>query len=424
MRKVWVVIRREFTEKVRNKWFIISTVVVPFLMAAVVVLPILMAERGGGHRVIAVVDMTTSDFGLEVTRRLNASERVTATWVQAAVVEMESAADSLTRLVGLKRLDGYLLVSDETVEDGRAEYRGSNISSLSDMQSMQRLLRQAVLVERLDRVGVDPELVQQAQIPVTMETVGIRGGKLTDETGESRFFFAYAVWFVLYVAILVYGVQVMGSVVEEKTSRIIEVLVSSLRPFQLLAGKVLGVGAVGLFQFLIWGVSAWALIRHRDVVLGVVGIDVPTGSGFRLPDVSAATLAIIVTFFLLGYFLYAAMFAAVAAMSSSEAEARQAQTPVVMLLVLPSILLIGILQQPDSGLAVTLSLMPFSSPIAMPVRWAAAHVPFQEVAASIALLIVALWSVTWIAARIYRVGILMYGKRPNLRELARWVRTT
>jgi len=423
MRKVWVVIRREFTEKVRNKWFIISTLLVPLLMASAIVLPILLAERGGGHRAIAVIDMTTTEFGLHVTDRLDAAERVTATRIKTEVVDMEETADSLTELVGLKRLDGYLVVSDETVEDGRAEYRGANISSLTDMQAMERLLRQSVLVERLDRVGVDPELVQRAQIPVTMQTIGIRGGKLTDESGEARFFFAYTVWFVLYIAILIYGVQVMGSVVEEKTSRIIEVLVSSLRPFQLLAGKVLGVGTVGLFQFMIWGVSAWVLIRHRDVVLGVLGIEVPTGSGFRLPNVTAGTLAIIVTFFLLGYFLYAAMFAAVAAMSSSEAEARQAQTPVVMLLVLPSVLLIGLLQQPDSVLAVTLSLIPFSSPIAMPVRWAAAEVPLPEVLASVGLLLIALWLVTWIAARIYRVGILMYGKRPNLKELLRWVRT-
>jgi ABC-2 type transport system permease protein len=423
MRKVWVVVRREFTEKVRNKWFIISTLVVPVLMAAVVVLPILLAERGGGHRSIAVLDLTTSDFGENVAQRLDAVDRLTASLVEVELVDLESAADSLTGLVGLKRLDGYLLVSDETVEDGRAEYRGSNISSLTDMQSMERRLRQAVLVERLERVGVDPSLVERAQIPVNMETVGIRGGELTDESGEARFFFAYTVWFVLYIAILVYGVQVMGAVVEEKTSRIIEVLVSSLRPFQLLAGKVLGVGAVGLFQFMIWGVSAWALIRHRDVVLGVLGISAPTGSGFRLPEVTAGTLAIIVTFFLLGYFLYAAMFAAVAAMSSSEAEARQAQTPVVMLLVLPSVLLIGILQQPDSTLALTLSIVPFSSPIAMPVRWAAAEVPPVEVAASVGALVVTLWLVTWIAARIYRVGILMYGKRPNIKELVRWVRT-
>jgi ABC-2 type transport system permease protein len=292
------------------------------------------------------------------------------------------------------------------------------------MSILERLLREAVLVERLDRVGVDPAIVSQAQIPVRLRTVSIRGGELTDESGESAFLLAYAVWFVLYISILLYGVQVMGSVVEEKTSRVIEVLVSSLRPFQLLAGKVVGVGAVGLFQLLIWGASAWLLFQKRDVLLGLVGVDVPGGQGFNFPEVSLVTLGIVLVYFLLGYFLYAAMFAAVAAMSNSEAEARQAQAPVVMLLIIPTILMLGILQQPDGGLAVSLSLIPFCSPIAMPVRWAAAPVPASELFASMAILVLTLLLVVWIAARIYRVGILMYGKRPTPRELFRWIRAS
>jgi ABC-2 type transport system permease protein len=154
----------------------------------------------------------------------------------------------------------------------------------------------------------------------------------------------------------------------------------------------------------------------------MLGVDAALGQEMPLPEISAATVVIFLVYFLLGYFLYAAMFAAVASMSSSEAEARQAQTPVVMLLVIPSILMIGIIQQPDSGMAATLSLVPFTSPIAMPVRWAAAAVPLREVVASVAVLLFTLWLVTWIAARIYRVGILMYGKRPSPRELVRWVR--
>jgi ABC-2 type transport system permease protein len=313
-------------------------------------------------------------------------------------------------------------VTDEAVEDGQVEYRGSNVSSFNDMRMLQRLVREAVLIERLDRVGVDPALVAQAQIPVQMRTVNIRGGRVTEESGEARFLLAYAVWLLLYIAILLYGVQVMGSVVEEKTTRVIEVLISSLKPFQLLAGKVVGVGAVGLFQFLIWGVCGWVLFRRRDQVLQMLGVDAALGQEMPLPEISAATVVIFLVYFLLGYFLYAAMFAAVASMSSSEAEARQAQTPVVMLLVIPSILMIGIIQQPDSGMAATLSLVPFTSPIAMPVRWAAAAVPLREVVASVAVLLFTLWLVTWIAARIYRVGILMYGKRPSPRELVRWVR--
>jgi ABC-2 type transport system permease protein len=422
MRKIWVVIRREFVEKVRNKWFIISTVLGPLLMASFVVLPILLAEKGASERRIAVLDVGTDNFAGRLVDWLNGPVPVDATLMQVDLAELESIADSLTAAVGTKHLDGYLIVSDEAIEDGEVEYRGSNVSSMADMQVLEQVIRQAVLTERLDRAGVDPLVVAQAQGRVRMRTTNIRGGELTDESGATTFMLAYGVWLLLYMSILLYGVQVMGAVVEEKTSRVIEVLISSLRPFQLLAGKVVGVGAVGLFQLLIWSVSAWVLFQKRDAVLGLFGIEVAGGQSFSLPGISLAAVAIVLAYFVLGYFLYAAMFAAVAAMSNSEAEARQAQTPVVMLLVIPSVLMLGILQQPDGSMAVALSLIPFCSPIAMPVRWAAATVPASEMVASIAILAFTLWLVIWVAARIYRVGILMHGKRPTPRELIRWVR--
>jgi len=416
MRKIWVVIRREFVEKVRNKWFIISTVLGPLLMASLVVLPILLAEKGASERRIAVLDVGTDNFAGRLVDWLNGPVPVDATLMQVDLAELESIADSLTAAVGTKHLDGYLIVSDEAIEDGEVEYRGSNVSSMADMQVLEQVIRQAVLTERLDRAGVDPLVVAQAQGRVRMRTTNIRGGELTDESGATTFMLAYGVWLLLYMSILLYGVQVMGAVVEEKTSRVIEVLISSLRPFQLLAGKVVGVGAVGLFQLLIWSVSAWVLFQKRDAVLGLFGIEVAGGQSFSLPGISLAAVAIVLAYFVLGYFLYAAMFAAVAAMSNSEAEARQAQTPVVMLLIIPSVLMLGILQQPDGAMAVALSL------IAMPVRWAAATVPASEMVASVAILAFTLWLVIWVAARIYRVGILMHGKRPTPRELIRWVR--
>ena len=422
MRKIWVVIRREFVEKVRNKWFIISTVLGPLLMASLVVLPILLAEKGASERRIAVLDVGTDNFAGRLVDWLNGPVPVDATLMQVDLAELESIADSLTAAVGTKHLDGYLIVSDEAIEDGEVEYRGSNVSSMADMQVLEQVIRQAVLTERLDRAGVDPLVVAQAQGRVRMRTTNIRGGELTDESGAKTLMLAYGVWLLLYMSILLYGVQVMGAVVEEKASRVIEVLICSLRPFQLLAGKVVGVGAVGLFQLLIWSVSAWVLFQKRDAVLGLFGIEVAGGQSFSLPGISLAAVAIVLAYFVLGYFLYAAMFAAVAAMSNSEAEARQAQTPVVMLLIIPSVLMLGILQQPDGSMAVALSLIPFCSPIAMPVRWAAATVPASEMVASVAILAFTLWLVIWVAARIYRVGILMHGKRPTPRELIRWVR--
>jgi ABC-2 type transport system permease protein len=423
MHKIWVVVRREFVERVRNKWFVISTVVGPVLMALFIFLPFLLAESGGRHRSIAVVDLTTGGFGKRVATVVNASGSMSASRLVAGSISLEAIEDSLAHLVGAKALDGFLIISDEVVELGRAEYRGSNVSSLTDMRILERMLREVVLVERLGRVGIDPTVVSAAQLPVQLSTVNIRGGRVTEESGESAFLLGYIMWFILYLAILLYGLQVMGSVVEEKTSRVIEVLISSLRPFQLLAGKVGGVGAVGLFQLLIWGIAARLLLTRRQQLAEIVGLEMGAGQAITLPTVPLGLMLVFLLYFLLGYFLYAAMFAAVGAMSSTESEARQAQTPVVMLLAIPAIMLIAVLDRPDGSLAVVLSMVPFSSPIAMPVRWAATEVPLTELALSVALIAVTVVAVTWLAARIYRVGILMYGKRPGPRELIRWVGT-
>lgn len=425
MHKLFVVIRREFLERVRTKWFLIGTVLGPVFMGMVIVLPIIMAERGGSDRTIIVLDASADDFGGRLTEALQQLPRLSVTRRPVPLAELEVRAEELAAEVGTTALDGFLMVTDNTVEDGRAEYRGANVSSMSDMRTMQATLRGMVFAERLRREGVEPAIVGRAQIPVELATVKIVDGKVTGESGEASFFLAYVIWFLLYMAILIYGVQVMGAVVEEKSTRIVEVLVSSLKPFQLLAGKVIGVGAVGLLQLGIWLAAGKLLLdRRADVArwLGQPDEAVAALGSMGLPEVPLATIVIFLTYFVLGYFLYAAMFAAVAAMVNTEAEARQAQTPVVMLLVVPTLLMIGILNNPDGSIAVTLGLVPFTSPIAMPVRWAAAPVPLDQLSLSVAILVATVVAITWVAGRIYRVGILAYGKKPGLKELARWVR--
>ncbi|MFQ5702822.1 MAG: ABC transporter permease [Gemmatimonadales bacterium] len=422
MRKIWVVVRREFVERVRNKWFVITTVLGPVLMGLLIFLPILLATKGGRERSVVVVDATAESFGKRVTDMLNGPAPIKAARVAVDIADLEEVADSLAGVVGSKTLDGFLIVSDETVQDGRVEYRGSNVSSQVDMAILRRILREAVLTERLGRVGVDPDLVARATIPLRLETVTIRRGETTRQSGEAAFFVAYFVWFLMYMAIVLYGVQVMGAVVEEKTSRIVEVLVSSLKPFQLLAGKVVGVGAVGLLQLGIWTGVGWLLVSRRDLITSMLGLGGAGATGFTLPEIQFSLVTVLLIYFVLGYFLYAAMFAAVGAMSNSEAEARQAQAPVVMVLVIPAMLSMIALNSPDGPLARTLTLVPFSSPIATPVRWAAADIPPVELVGSVLILIASLIAVTWIAGRIYRVGILAHGKRPKLAELWRWVR--
>ncbi|UCD23608.1 MAG: ABC transporter permease [Gemmatimonadota bacterium] len=423
MRKIWVVVRREFIERVRTKWFLVSTIMGPLLMGFMIFLPALMVSRGGAERSIVVMDVTTSDFGQRVVDALDVRAQLHATRAVVEAVALEATADSLAEAVGRKELDGFVIVSDETVENGRAEYRGSNASAQIEMEMLQHYLGQALLTQRLSQVGVNPQLVAHANsVTLDMRTVTIRGGEATEQSGETTFFVAYVMWFLLYMAILLYGVQVLGAVVEEKSTRIIEVLVSSLRPFELLLGKVIGVGAVGLFQLSIWAVTARLLLTQRDVIGRMFGLE-GSAEAFPLPEVPVATIAVLLIYFVLGFFLYAAMFAAVAAMSSTEAEARQAQAPVTIFFVIPSVLsLMAMLTEPDGVLFIALTHIPLSSPVAMPLRWVVADVPIYELIGSILLLVLGLLCVTWIAGRIYRVGILMYGKRPSPKEVWRWVR--
>jgi ABC-2 type transport system permease protein len=294
---------------------------------------------------------------------------------------------------------------------------------LQTIDQLQRSLGRLVIKERLESRGVNPGVVDWAQIPITLDQRKIARGRTTEESAGQSLVMAYITAILLFMAILLYGVNVMSSVLEEKTTRIVEVLVSSLRPFQLMVGKVVGAGAVSFFQFLIWGVSARVLLMLRGPIASMLGADPADVQKLQLPAIPFATIVIFLAFFLGGFLLYSAMFAAVGAMSSNEQEARQAQQPVTYLLMISYLSIIGLTNDPSSSFAKTLSLVPFTSPIATPVRWTAGSIGVGEVVASLGLLLIAILGVTWVAARIYRVGILMTGKRPTMKELVRWVRT-
>ena len=414
MHKIWAVIRREFVERIRTRWFWIGALLGPLLFGVILFLSMQLGQ--GGVQTIVVVDGTTTPVGERITQQLDRTGSVRAVRIPAA----PRVIDSLTTEVRAKRLDGFLVVNDATIDSGNAEYRGSNV--FAGKTALQHPVEEALTAVRLERAGVDPRVVARARMPVRLETQKISRGETTQESAEQSFSLAYFMGIILYTAILLYGINVMSSVLEEKTTHIVEVLVSSLRPFELMLGKVLGVGAVSIFQFLIWGVAGRFLLTRRAGPLTPSEVG-GSAEVFQVPHVSGATFALFIAYFLGGFLLYSAMFAAVGAMSSTEQEARQAQQPVAWMLVLSFVSMFALLNDPNSALAVTLSLVPFSAPIAMPVRWAAGSLPGYEIGLSLGILVMSIVGVTWIAARIYRVGILMTGKRPNLRELVRWVRT-
>lgn len=422
MSKVLAVVRREFVERVRTRTFWIWTFLGPVMLVGLIAFQIFLATRTGGDRTVAIVDGTTTGAGARVQAELTVSIKRFRFFTLPST---DVVRDSLRGAVVAKQLDGFLIITDSTFNTGAAEYRGSNASSVTDMETLERALRQVVFSTRLERAGIDPKLVKQAEMRINLATLKITKEGVTGETGGQAVALGFGMAIVLYLAILIYGIQVMSSVLEEKTTKIVEVLISSLRPFEMMLGKVIGAGAVGLVQLVVWATSFFLLTTNQARFAALLGKAGAAGSmgGFRMPQVPLTTFAIFISYFLLGYFLYAAIFAAVGAMSNSEAEARQVQAPVTMLLVVPYVSFFGILNDPHGSLATTMSMIPFFSPIAAPVRWAASPFPAIELFASMAILAATVMGVTWVAARIYRVGILMTGKRPSLKELVRWVRT-
>lgn len=401
----------------RTKWFWVATLIGPIFFAAILIIPVLMA-RGGGIRRIVVVDDTPTRFGTRVADDLSTGRSFRATAVRAGL----GVLDSLTSEVEAKRLEGFLILPADVVETGRAEYRGSNVSSIQAVEDLQRGLNRLIVKARLEREGVNPAVVDRAQIRILLDTKKISRGRTTAESAGGSFVMAYIMAVLLFMAILLYGVNVMSSVLEEKTNRIMEVLVSSLKPFEMMLGKVLGAGAVSFLQFLIWAISARLLVSQRGTLLRAMGAGTETSGGFQMPPIPGSTIAVFLVYFLGGFLLYSAMFAAVGAMSRNEQEARQAQQPVTFLLMIAYLSIFGLTNDPSSTFSRALSMIPFTAPIAMPVRWTAGSVPLGELAVSIGILVAGIAGVTWVAARIYRVGILMTGKRPTMKELVRWVR--
>jgi ABC-2 type transport system permease protein len=438
MRKVWAVVRREFLERVRTRAFIIGTVAGPLLLGFFMVLPALLAGRETRAKHVVVLDAASGEFGGMLAAALREEVRDTAAVEPRPVYRVDYVVaapegpelDSLIRLTGLDpeknehAIDGVLVATDSALEAGELTYLGGNVGSPGDMGRLQRVVRPVVLRERLARANVDPAVAIAAVQPVSLETQRVSEGRLTGESGEASFLLAYLMAFVLYLALLIYGLQIMMSVVEEKGSRIIEILVSSLSPFQLLLGKILGVGAVGLLQLSMWAGTAMLLTTYRVQIASVIGVSPTEMSDIPIPVISPSLLLVFLLFFVLGFMLYAAAYAAVGAMCNSQQETQQVQMPVTLFIGLGLVSMFALLGDPNGQLARVLTFIPPIAPFVTPVRYSLAPLPLTTVLASVVTTVLGILAVTWVAARIYRVGILSYGKRPAVGELLRWVRAS
>jgi ABC-2 type transport system permease protein len=415
MSKVLAVIKREYLQRVRTKAFVIGTILGPVFMAAIVGAPILLAttERAGQQRMM-VVDETGVLWPVIKKGLSDTLSDGRPRFLLDQVAPEEADLEVLDAWVREKSLDGYLVVPDGVFEGEPARYAARTVSNFRLMRAVERSVDDAVLSERVKREGLDEAVVERITRPVGLKTIRLtkEGGR--EERGQT-FLLTYVMVMLLYVSLLMYGVATMRSVIEEKSTRMVEILISSVRPLQLMFGKIAGVALVGLTQYGIWFLFAAFGLAYIGTALGA---DV----GAVTSLLSLPLLGYFVLFFMLGYLIYASIYAAVGSMVSTEQEAQQLQMPVVMFLVLAIVLLSVVIQAPESTLATVVSIFPLTAPVLMFARICLLPPPPLEIAAAALSCLLTAVGAAWLSGRIYRVGILMYGKPPSLKELFTWVR--
>jgi ABC-2 type transport system permease protein len=420
MRKVWLVFKREYLTRVPTRAFVFSTVLVPALLLGYVVLIIAVTKRSADTTLkIALVDesgVLAPAISANLTEKLQNGELAVQVVDSLEKPDERVRADLRARVLSGK-LGGYLVVPQDVLAGKSAEFYTKNPGDLTRLQPLRRAVGEAVVSRRLNERGIHID-----DLAKVTEWVDIRVAKVTqkgtsEESGQTLVL-GFVVAFLLYGTLIFYGVSTMRSVLEEKTSHIVEILVSSLRPVQLLAGKILGVAAVGFTQFMIWAVSAALLSTYGNSMASAMS----PGSASSHIHIPVPLLAYMVIFFLAGYFLYSALYSTIGAIASTDQDAQQLQIPVIVPLVLSLFFLNVILHDSNSTASVVLSLIPFFSPILMIFRLTLETPPLWQIALSLGLLIATTLGIVWFTARIYRVGILMYGKRPSLVEVFRWLR--
>jgi len=429
MAKLWAVIKREYLERVRTKWFIIVTLFGPVFFAVIMILPGYLSVKGireATVRQLRIVDATGAGLGQRVAERLAAptiAMGATPALAQIDTVRIEdlaAAEESWVARIQRREENGVLILDSATVNSGRARYLGRDAGSMGQLEALEGATRFALISLRAEELGIAADGAER----LARTRINIAGEKITNEgrggSGLAGTIFGFGVAFLLYMSIILYGQNILRGVLEEKTTRVAEVVVSSVSPDTLLAGKVIGVGAVGLTQMVFWVLSGVLFWEQRARVFSMMGIQNMPQVSF--PQIDPLVLVALVLFFILGYTFYASLFAAVGAMVGSQEEAQQAAQPVMMMLVFSIIFVQPVMTNPTGQLALTMSFLPFSAPIIMPMRMTATPVPTWEIVASLSGVAVACVAAIWLSARIYRVGLLMYGKRPSMKELVRWVR--
>jgi ABC-2 type transport system permease protein len=422
---IFAVIRREFLERVRKKSFLITTLITPVIFGALMVVPAaLQIMQTGKPTEVIVVDKTGWAGGAMMAatpapqrRGDNSLEQQAEKSAQNSAVLKAAPAgqdlEAIKRDIGDGKVDGALVLESDEQHDLKATYYGQNISNPQLFQMLNGRLDAVVVEHRLDKLGLDRAIADKLKGRVDLESVKVEKGGKTRKGSVMDFIVPIALAMVIYMMIIMYGVAIMNGVLEEKNSKVIEVILSAIRPFELMMGKIIGIASVGLLQYGIWFLVGTGLYMANPMNFQ---------SHMEGPPVKILQLVLLVLYFLLGFIFYSSLYAAIGAACTTQQETQQWQMPVSFGLVIPFVLMMPTLMTPNAPWVVFLSLFPVTSPITMLLRAGAIEVPLWQVFTSLGLLALGTICVAWAAAKVYRVGVLMTGKRPSIPEILRWIR--
>lgn len=432
MGKITVIIAHEYRTRVRSKWFIISTLLGPLGIALMIALPVAAAllTGDGAEGKIAVLDRTDS-----VGKQVVASD--TAKYVTAGT----DSEQQLAERVRSKEIQAYVIVPPDILDSGKLVLYSLGGSGLNFESSIQSDFEPLIVKARLLRAGTDTSVIGLVEQGVELSSLRLTEKGIEEDSSTASAAIGYFAGFAIYILIFLYGTLVMRGVVEEKANRIVEVLASSVRPFEIMMGKVLGIGLVGLTQVIAWIVLGAAVIVIIGSVFGgsVTPDDLSGLSAgnpaqmaqaqqamrigeFAIPNLNIFSFLLFGLYFLLGYFIYATLFAAVGSAVDQESDAQSLTLPITLPIIFTIMFIGAVVSAPNSGLSVALSLFPLFTPILMTARIAATDVPWWQILASVILTTGAFVGAVWMAAKIYRIGILSYGKKPTIKDLVRWLR--
>ncbi|MBK9305251.1 MAG: ABC transporter permease [bacterium] len=413
--KMLAIIRREYLERVRTKGFVISTLLIPLLMALIMVVPMLTMQSVDTRNTIGLIDPSGEYFS-RLDESLSSQEDLHVSLIPLPVTggDVAAATAGMQDQIRDESLDGGVVIGDDFVGTPKATYYSRSVSGSivrDDLQpALDRVLRQA----RFARAGVPDSLHAFLSERVAWESLSVGDtGEATRRDEGGVMLLAFTLIMMLYMMVLVYGQQTLTAVIEEKSSRVVEVLLSSVPSSQLMFGKVVGIGAAGLTQVAIW-TAAIFVMAGQGLSVGGISFD----ASYLTPMI----LGSFMVFFLLGFLLFSMMYAGVGALCNSIQEAQPFATPIMMFVIIPMMLMTLVLRAPGSPLATVLSLIPMFSPILMFMRVCLASPPLWQVLLSWVLMSATIWMMSRAAGKLFRVGILMSGSAPNWATLIRTLR--